>query len=263
METQTTALQTKQANQAVALRNTQDQEILASSILVPRLHMMQGLSELVSEGKAHVGDIMKLPNNTVVAKKGANVEFIPLVLHESWLLEEKVGNKFEYRGREARDVSNDDRPWEYTNKGTEWRRSKVIECFVLLVNEISEEAKELEKAKKGGFADPDKALMPCVLTFQRTNYNAGRELSTFFANCKRFSAPLYCKIFNLSTVSTTNDKGTFATYAIAKGEHTPEKYFDVCLSWQNLVRGGKAKAVEVSPEETVQPKHVDKKDDRF
>jgi len=225
---------------------------------------MQGLSDLVAQGKATVGDIVKLPQGTIVAKRGQTIEIIPLILHESWALEEKVSNKFEYRKREVRDVSNDDLPWEFENGGTQWRRSKVQEYFVLLLQDILDDEKERAKISKGQFADPDKALLPCVLTFQRTNFNAGRELSTFFAKARSYRTPLFFKKFKLSTEAATNAKGTFSTYSVVQGENTPEKYYEVCTNWQSMVKKGHAKAAEMEDSGEASPaKHVDSKEDRF
>lgn len=265
MEQQTTALTPKQASNIAAMQNTQAQEVLQSSISAPRIHLMQGLSEFVSEGKAHVGDIVRLPGGQILAKKGGFIDVIPLALSESWLLEEKVGDKYEYRKREARNVANDSLDWDFTHNGTPWRRSKVQEYIVLLPGDIEREIKALEAVKKGGFADPEDALVPCVLTFQRTNFNAGKEIATFFAKAKHFKSPLYYSIFRVASTTTTNTKGTYSTYTVTKGEKTPEKYHTVCATWQSMFKQGAVEVTEVAPEQDSGPakKHTDSKEDMY
>lgn len=239
----------KQASKpgAVATVNAwnSEQKIAPSSISAPRLHVMQPMSKLVAAGKATVGEVVKLPSGVSVCKKDGSFELIPLGLIESWNIEEKIGNKYEYRGREPRHAANDDLPWEFRDKGTDWRRTKVQEYFVLLLEDVKREVKALEAIKKGGFADPDDALLPAMLTFNGLAIKTGgKEISTYFAKAQHFNSPLFYATFKLAPVTETNSKGTWWRYSVSKSGKTPQEYYDVCSKWQGMINRGVVQAVE-------------------
>lgn len=264
MEAQTSI--SKQSSNAMAVAKwNEEQKIVPSSISAPRLHLMQPMSKLVASGKATVGEVVKLPSGVSVCKKDGSFLMVPLGIIESWTIEEKVGNKYEYRGKEARTAANDDLPWEYRDKGTEWRRTKVQEYFVLLLDDIKREAKALEAIKKGGFADPDDALLPCMMTFSGYAIKqAGKEISTYFAKAQHFNSPFFYSTFKVGMTTETNDKGTWWRYTIAKAEKTPQEYYDVCMNWQNTIKKGIVKvADDVDEKVEVEAKPAKSADDRF
>lgn len=220
----------------------EQQEIVQSSILAPRIHLMQKTSKLVEEEKAAVGDIVKLPSGAMAAKKGGSITVVPIALNETWRIEEKVDNKWAFRERIKRTTANDGLPWNFQQGGTEWRRTKVQEYFVLVLDEIKREVTALKDAGKGGIIDPDAALLPSMISFQNFSLTAGKEISTFFAKANLFKSPLFYSTFKVAAKSMTHKNQTFWIYTVEKGDKTPQEYYDTCTRWQNLILKGAVKA---------------------
>lgn len=227
----------------------EQQQIVQSSILAPRLHLMQKMSKLVEDGKAQVGDIAKLPSGAIAAKKGEILTVVPIALNETWLLEEEVDKKFVYRSREKRTTENDGLPWTFQQGGTNWRRTKVQEYFVLVLSEIQREVTALKDAAKGGIIDPDAALLPSMISFQKFSLNAGKEISTFFAKANLFKSPLFYSTFKIAAKSIVHKNQTFWVYTVEKGDKTPQEFYDTCTRWQNLILKGAVKAEEMVQED--------------
>lgn len=115
-----------------ALQSLQEEDWSAhtvdqSNLLLPRLLLMQGLSDFVSDGKAKMGDIVKSTSGEIVAAKDKAVEIFPLCAFENWVLEEKVGGKYEYRKTEAVTAENRKAPLDFMRDGTEWRRNMCLD----------------------------------------------------------------------------------------------------------------------------------------
>ncbi len=241
------------------------QEILASEISIPRIHIMQGSSDLVKAGKAVAGDVVKLPSGTKLVARTGHFNIVPLCYTQTWRIEEQVGKKYVWKGTEARTAANDDLPWEFTREGTNWRRTKVQEFFVLIPTEIAKEVKALAALAKGEFADPDDALLPCVLSFSGLAIKTGgKEISSFLAKCQQFSAPLFINQFKIGITEAKNANGdTWWRYTVDKADKTPSEYFDVCAKWQAMIGKGAVQVIDVEEDAPVVAKPASSKGDEY
>lgn len=241
-----------------------EQEIDASNILLPRLLLMQGLSELVSEGKAKLGDVVKNTTGEVIATKDKAVEFIPLFHVENWAISEQVGNKFEWRRTEPVTLSNRNADLEYMNQGTKWRRDRCLDFFVILSSDVAKEKKAREAIAKGEIPDVDSAVFPCYLSFRRTSIAAGKELVKAFATAKHFKIAPSAWTFKLNCKIDKNDKGTYAVFGIEKAGTTPKEYLPLCKSWYDIITSSAAKVkVHEGEEVAAEPTVVDEGKSRF
>lgn len=220
------------------------EDILGAAIVVPKVLLMQGLSEAVADGKAVMGEMIRSTTTEKLGNAEKPVEFIPLTYNLTWVNTEKVGQKFEYRGQEPLTAANNDLPWEYEKMGTTWKRTKSLNLFALLPQDIVAEKAELEKAKNGEMPDPDKALLPVMICFRSTSFNAGRDIITHFAKAKKFNLPGYVSTMNLKCYKEKNDQGTFYIFEVDKGGKTLPEDFETCNYWRNLVGSQKVKVDE-------------------
>lgn len=228
----------------------------SADILIPKLLLMQGLSEAVNEQKASLGDIVKSTTGQVVGGQKNPVTFIPLRLFKTWVNSEKIGNKFEYRGEEPFTAANQDAPLEWQNPETKtlWRRDRNINVYCLLPKDIEGELEAIEAAKSGDFPDPDKALMPCLVNFRRTSYQAGRTLATHFAKADVFKVPPAVTMFNLVSQREQNDQGTYYIYKCEVAGKTNKDFLATCKKWYEVLAKGQHKVHEVTEKEpTPQP----------
>lgn len=228
------------------------EQIDTDDLIIPKLLLMQGQSEFVNDGKAESGDLVKYPSAVKVSevnrkeKTNAGTLFIPLTYTKSWVISEKVGNKYEFRRVEPFTPANSDAEWEFKENGTDWRRDKSIEVYGLLKTDVEHEA----KMKASGDFDMEKALMPVVVSFRRTSYKSGRKIVTHFAKAKKYNVPAYVNMFKVAAHQETNELGTYYVLDIDEGGKTDKAAFDSCNEWLTVIgsglRSGRVKVAEES-----------------
>lgn len=212
---------------------------LSSDLIIPKLLLMQGLSDAVADRKAQQGDIIRSTTMEKLGDDKTSVELIPLTIQNVWMNQEKIGSKFEFRGYEPRTASNETLPWEYNQGGTQWKRTKVLNLFALLPADIEAYRAELKKFEDTGeIPDMDKVLMPVVVPFRNTSFAAGRTVATLFLKAEGLSrevgkeVPVYGKTLLLSCVQDKNDKGSFFIYEVdSKGKKTDASYLSYASTW--------------------------------
>jgi hypothetical protein len=225
-----------------------------AEILIPKILLMQGLSEMVQTGKVAQGDILKSTTKEVIAKKGEAVEFIPISTYATWMLEEYVKNKWEYRGTVPRRASEADLPFEYQEGERQMRRSKATNFYVLLVGDIQRDLAARKSMAKGDLADPNDVILPCVLTFRRTGFVVGKTLTTHFAKSSQLGMPPAASVFKLSATTKKNDKGIFQLFDLAHSRHSTVEEMGLARAWYDTIRTKDVKvddAVE-APDEAAQ-----------
>lgn len=211
------------------------EEILSSAIVIPKVLLMQGLSDLVAEGNAVMGEMVKSTTGEKLGNSENPVEFIPLTYNLTWVLSEKIGQKFEYRGQEPLTAANQDLPWEFEKNGAQWKRTKSLNLFALLTKDVKAEKEELAKADLGEMPDPDKALLPVMMSFRSTSFTAGKNLVTHFAKAKKFGLPGHVSTLKLKCTREKNDKGTYFVFGVEHSGKTPREDFAVCDYWRTIV----------------------------
>lgn len=244
----------------------QEQTILNSDIIIPKLLLMQGLSEFVSERKktpeGHPigqGDLVNSVTLDVVADPESSIQVIPLKMTNSWRLEEKVGGKMEYRGTEPRTANNEDAPWEFKKNGSDWKRTKVIDLFALLPEDIESYRAELKKAADSGeMPDLNKTLMPVVISFRSTSFNAGKKVATFYAQLRDMArinpnVRSYHYTLELSCYQDKNDKGSYYVFEVGKTSKLAADLVEDAARWYGILNAMKEIRVDTSGEESAAP----------
>lgn len=260
--TQDIAKQESQLPQVAPPADTAQQEVLNSDIIIPKLLLMQGLSEFVSErakdpsGKAiSQGDMVRSTTTEIVGDPDRSIDVIPLKMTTEWRLEEKIGGKFEYRGTEARTAANEDSPWEFKKNGADWKRTKVINLFALLPADITAYREELKKfADTGEMPDLNKTLMPVVISFRSTSFNAGKKVATFYAQLRdmmRVSPNVrpYNYTLELSCFQDKNDKGQYYVFEVGKTKKLASELVEEAARWYGILNAMKEIRVDTSGEE--------------
>ena len=218
-----------------------NEAILKTDVILPKLLLMQGLSEFVAQRKAQMGDMVKSTTVEVIGGPDKDISFIPLMHTNEWRMEEMVGGKYEYRGTEPRTARNETLPWEFEDKGTKWRRTKVINVYALLPDDIDAEAIEIERAKEDGDGfDLNKVLMPVVISFRSTGYNAGKTVVTHFAKAQsmaQYGAKAYAYSLNLSCAEDKNDKGTYYVFNVdlSKSAKISKEQLKKAQEWHTIL----------------------------
>jgi hypothetical protein len=147
-------------------------------------------------------------------------------------------------------ASNQDAPWEFEKDGAQWKRTKAINVYALLPQDIVAERAEMEKVKKGEMPDPDKALVPVMISFRVTSYNAGKDVVTHFAKAKKFGLPGYVSTLKLACVEDKNDDGSFYVFRVSASGKTSAEDQKTAQYWHEILRTSR---VQVDADEDEKP----------
>lgn len=231
----------------VAVGGASDFEGDVSDILIPKLLIGQATTKLVQDEKVGFGQVWKSTNAQILGGKGKPFQVIPLSHTKTWILSEKVGAKFEFRGVEPFTSANKDKPWTWSDakegKTTEWKREQALNFYVLIPDEIfNDQAARKAFKEKGELPDTEASLLPCLLQFKSTSYKAGKTLVTHFARAADFGVPPYVNAFNIDTEKVTGDSNSWFVFTAAGAGKTNAEYMGVCEKWRNLV---KTKSVKI------------------
>jgi hypothetical protein len=232
-------------------------EALKSDVLVPKVLLMQGLSDYVAERKAQQGDIVRSTTAEKLGDDKTPLEFIPLSINNSWIIKEKVGTKYEYRKSVPRksvvnpleqqaeatrietDRQDENLPWEFKHNGTDWKRIKAINCFALLPRDIAAFQAEIKRAEKeGDMPDLEKTLMPVLISFSSYGFAAGRMIATHFtkaAAMAQYGAKPYGFALTLSCYLDKNDLGSFYVFTVGGSRKCSKEEFAEASKWAGIV----------------------------
>lgn len=244
-----------------------EQQVLATDTSVPRLLLMQAMSEAVLEGKAKIGDMVRNTDLVRVGGPDKTVSFIPLRMEQAWLEQEKVGNKFEYRKNTPRTHSNERLEWrfhrnqtgqEFTSAQvgtTEWQRTKVINLYALLLDDVVAYTAEVKKAlETGDMPDLTKSLLPVQISFRSMSFRAGQAVNNYYLqylDMKQYNPNLksYAYSMPLSCKQEKNDKGTYFIFEVGGAKKLDEALLPTVATWYNRLHSGDVKVDESSPDE--------------
>jgi len=191
------------------------EEVTSDDVIIPKLLLMHGQSELVQEGKASQGDIVRSTDYTILATKGGQVEVIPFMMNKTWINKEYVDGKYEWRGEEPLTPANSDLPWEYEKNGVEWRRDRAYNYYALVVADL----------KEGKFQ------LPIRLQFQRTSHKAGKQIANWFSECKMEKKPPALKHWLIGSELIKGDKHNYHIFKAEAGTGTKMEELQVCKKW--------------------------------
>jgi hypothetical protein len=200
-------------------------------ILIPKLLIMQGLSKLVTEEKAQMGDLVNSVTGEVIGtargEKQRPCFIIPIKTFKTWVEFKVEGSKKTFSRVVPYDETNAHWKREDTNdQGEKVERDECINFYVLLANQ------------------PDS--LPYVITFRRTSMRAGKKLATHFKMCELARArgqavPPAATTFALTGSKVTNDKGTYYVADIAAQGPTQKEALKIAYEWYLTLKQSEAK----------------------
>lgn len=174
-----------------------------SDILVSKILLMQGLSDLVADGKATPGQLRDSLAGDLLGDKASPCAIIPFSSFRTWVIFEKKNGKDEYVKTVPITPENEAWPINEIVGGVEVRRDKCLNFYVLKPSDI-----------KDGLA------FPFLVSFRRYGSMAGKKLTTFAAKLKAFKKPMAAKVFMLAVQTEENDKGKFFSFDITMDRDT-------------------------------------------
>ena len=230
----------KKENNAIAPINMDawgGSPITSKDIVLPRILMMQPMSDMVTEGDAGFGDMVESLNETKIGDFKNPVEVIPFYLQKVYIEYDVTNGTGDKRFLRMVPItaSNDNLPYEDQEDAADGKtfplmRDRCMNYYVLLPDEV-----------KNGTA------LPHILTFRRTSLKAGKKLATqMYVKNTDAGLPPPAVMCKLTPTKTSNDKGTFAVLDVSFTGKTPESYITECMRWMKIILAGEAKVDEES-----------------
>jgi len=197
----------------VELDITENKELFKNDIVIPKIWLIQSMSDLRKEKKADEGDYADSRSGEILLAVDDEKEFLPFIVLKTFKRWQtfKVINaggkvKKEFLSSEIMVLGkNENLPYQDTIEGDEIVRRQVISAYVLLGSD----------AQKG-------IVKPYIIDFASTSKGAGRDLVSDIKvlNAKRF--PSFVGWFKLSKFEDSNDEGEFFVKKVSFGGLLPE-----------------------------------------
>lgn len=202
-------------------------QVSSSDIIIPKMMVMQGLSQLVMDGKAKFGDFVDNTTDEIIGDMTKDFEVIPFHMEKLWYISVKKGGDYEFSKVEAVTAVNENAPYEEILDGEPIKRQMVRNFYCLR---------------------PSDMAIPMVISFKGMSTKAGKQLATqmYLKNVSEGKQPPAYHI-NITGEKSKNDKGTFVTLKVAKGKPSTMQEMMECIKWYKTINSGKAKVQEEAP----------------
>lgn len=213
-------------------------------MIIPKIWPMQGLSKLVVERKAMIGEFRDSVNGKLIGSIDKPFEAIPFYLQKVWdINEQQPDGSYKW----ARTIPliedpinkeyNDNLTWEGEDLDKDGKKVKVkrirrMNFFVLIPEEV-----------ESGSA------MPYVFSFKSTSFKEGKKLySQMYVRNFKANRPPPDLLVKIGGVMQTNQKGSFVVPQVEFTRKSTEAELKECLYWIGLVKKGSVK-VDASEEQ--------------
>lgn len=225
--------------------------LVTKDIIIPRINVMQPMSEKVTAGKAAFGEIRESLNNTLLGGfEKAPVQFVPFLMEKMFVVfnnndpEDKKYLRIEPITPQNEDAKYEDEEKDEDGNMMKISRFRTMSFYVLLVDEL-----------KLGTA------IPYILALSKTSLKAGKKLATQMYVKNINSGKIPPAIICGATVSKeSQEKKTWAVFDIEPMTETPKEYLVEAFKWLKIIKAGQAKVdagafEDEAQERTVQPKN--------
>lgn len=214
-------------------------QVSAKDIIIPRIMLMQPMSEAVTAGDAAFGDYRESLSNEKLGDSKETFEIVPFHM-EKIFVEYDVTKGEGFKDKKFLRVrpitpENENLPYKDEEKddagqNVKVSRDKCMNFYCLLVKEL----------EFGG-------AIPYVITARRSSIKAGKKLATqmFVKNAAAGKTPAAIAIQVLSE-KETNDAGTFAIMDVKPSRPAKSEWIVEAFKWLGLVQQGRAKVDEES-----------------
>lgn len=236
-EEPTKALSVKE-QQEIALAEMKESGLFAPpvitqrDIVIPRLLLMQPMSERVTAGKAAFGEIIDSLNETKFGGfEKPSVEIVPFLMEKSFVIfDNSDPEDKKYIRVEPITPQNEDAKYEDEEKNEDGDIIKISRIrtqtfYVLLMEEL----------KQG-------AATPYIIAFSKSSLQAGKKLSTqmYMKNVNAGKLPCAYSM-GLGCEKKTEEKKTWAIFNVEVKSEVPFEMQQEAFKWLKIVKEGKAK----------------------
>lgn len=202
----------------------------ASDIIIPKILLMQAISQLVEAEKAKQGDFVHSLDEVVVgSKEDKPVEFIPLGMFKT--LQTYENNN--YVKTESLTPENAALPYEEVINGVTVNRTKTMNYYVIRPDDVE-----------------NMSVFPMVITFKRTSLKGGKKLATKLMMLEEFGAEIYMKTFKLVAKQEEGEKGKYYVMDIVDGRKSNDIEVKQAIKWSERLKTQGVKVHDADEEAT-------------
>lgn len=190
------------------------ENIIASDLRVPKILLMQAMSDLVSERKAIAGDFVESFEGRKLGDDRTPVQIIPFYVTNTWTVKKEVNGKMEFDKVEDRGGQDIKREYEIVGQdGIKRTNHRTLNIFCLL---------------KGG-----NLSVPYMLSLQNSSFKAGAQpfLNKVQLLRTENKAPANV-VFQLGVAQEENEKGRW--FAVTVGACKDANGKDIATSNEEL-----------------------------
>jgi hypothetical protein len=203
--------------------------VSAQDIVIPKILCMQGLSELVTEDQAKMGDFVDSLTKQVIGSASKPIEFIPFHLEKIWIISEKKAGESDFSFKEIVPVTpaNEGMRYQEVVDGVELKREYTRNFYVLR---------------------PDDMGLPYIISFKGMSAKAGKQLATqmYVKNAAEGKNPA-AKVMKLGGFKEKNAKGTYYVLSTTEARDSEISEQKQALQWYKTVNAGQTQAHEEHP----------------
>lgn len=204
-------------------------QVSSQDIVIPKILCMQGLSALVADDKAKMGDLVDNMTNEVIGNcTNQPVQFIPFHMEKILIISKKVGNDFEFERIEKVSPANENTPYEEQVGDDLFKNEFAMNFYVLRPEDMS---------------------IPYIISFKGMSRKSGKILATqmFVRNAAAGKIPP-AFVMELSGTKTKNDKGVFYVLDTKAVRESSQEEIKSAFQWYKTVNAGGVKVHEETSE---------------
>lgn len=215
--------------------------VSATDVLIPKVLLMQSLSEHVVEGDAGAGDLVDSVSGEVLlsskaAKEGKTFEVIPITMFKTVVIERFNGQKWEYVRTQPYSIGDEKKLWEFEEDGQKFRGNVTLNFYILRADQVN-----------------DPSTLPYVVSFRRTSTKAGKFIATHFMKCNMAKIPPAAKTILIGSKSEKSDNGPYQVFTAADGNKTDPAAIKIAYGWFQQINQGLTKVDESEDKSSESP----------
>lgn len=213
----------------------------AQDLVMPKLRILQGLSDLVTSGEARFGDIYDAGSGKVVGNmKDVKLDIIPFYMEKLWIVSkyDASSDKYKFVRFDPVNSTNIHREWEEVINGEKFKNDFNYRFYAMI---------------------PALGSMPYIIDMKGKSRRVGKQLVTmmYVTNKAEGKIPPYFTI-ELGGISEKNDKGTYSVFTVRRMTEKPAPVATIkeALGWYKSIQSGAAKVddSDIMEEENSGPK---------
>lgn len=196
--------------EGVGLDISDNKEIFKNDILIPKIWLIQAMSELRKQKKADEGDFVDSQTGEILAGEGETLNFVVLKTFKRWqtfkLVKEGNKTKKEFVSSELIILGkNENLPYEDVIDGEDVTRRQVLSAYVLIERDA---VMGLNK--------------PYIIDFASSSKHAGRKMVSDITTLNNNKLPSFVAYFKMTSKEQNFDDGSAFVKDVNFGGYLPK-----------------------------------------